>query len=260
MPNVPRFTPTNVRELAPGEWRETAVDSGLVVRVQGSTRSYTVSYTRNGKARRILLGHVGEVELGSASDRDLKTRDDARAQARRLHAAISQGRDPFAEQEEAKRLREIEGRKATVQAICEQYLEAAVKKNGEAMDAEAVKAARSLLEHHVIPVFGSEKPEDLERWRVIDHLRALAKKTPGRARHVLSTFRRAFSWAEDTGRIKANPLLRITPPAPSVKRDRVLHLWSGSSAATTSRPQRTSASSTSTSRSDRAVRTRSHLT
>jgi integrase len=223
MPLIKQFTPQNVRTLPDGTWREE--DSPLILRVRRQSRSYVIEYSRAGQTTRYLIGRVGEIELGRTSLRDMDKRTDARALARKARAAVTAGGDPHRERMETKRRREVQERAAefgTVRAICEKYLAAGVKKDGAAMDEASIATARRILQQHVYPEFGSTKPSELERWRINEHLRSIAKRTPIRARHVLSAWRRAFSWAESEGLLKENPLLRLPAPAPNVERSRVL--------------------------------------
>lgn len=165
----------------------------------GGARTWTITYHRGRYVRRITLGRYPLVSLA-----------DARAQAKLVLAAVTQGRDPAAETR-AKRYA------ITFADLAKEYVERHAKAKKRSWQKDEYMLRR------YIPVSWSSRPlHEITRRDIREHLETLAERTPAMANRVLALLRTVWNFAVTRELVAASPCARIERPAVDHARDRVL--------------------------------------
>jgi integrase len=148
----------------------------------------------------------------------------AREVAREWRDDIAKGVDPKDKAEAAKRAaeaarREAEHRQANTFGLA---FEAFRQEHLAKLRTGAVVA--SVIEKHIMPVFGDTPLAEIAPDDVDDLLRSIAKKTPTHARRIKAYLHKFGVWAKQDRRIKESPFLSLTRFGEEQRRDRVLSL------------------------------------
>ncbi len=175
---------------------------GFGVRLRaGGSRVFVAQFRVNGRQRRMTLGSLAVVDL-----------DAARQRAREVLAMAALGRDPSAEQAEAKAEAAV-----TVRSVLPAYFDHARARQRPASFADTKRyLTKAWAPFAGLPVAAVDRP------RIAACLLDLARASPvaaNRARAALSGF---FSWTVAQGLTTLNPVSGTMVPTPEVARDRVL--------------------------------------
>ena len=200
-------------------WDELTPGFGL--RVGKRSKSWVMLYRVNGKVVRETIGKVPALALA-----------DARKLARDKLAKAQDGYDP----------REPEARRTnTVEDLVDAFVEQHCKPRNKTW-----KAQESLLHKHVVPRWGSRKPDRVTKLEVNKMLAEVGEKKEGMDRrdqsqggtypaaNVLKVVRAMYNFAIDHDLVDVNPALRARLPGKLEERDRwltddeVRALWHGS--------------------------------
>lgn len=202
-----KFTDRYVRNLKPQENRYEVWDgSGLGVRVSPKGRkTWVYVYHFHGRSRRLTLGKFPGVSV------------------RKAHAAhgealskLEEGIDPG--------LVAVKARKTfrdspTVREIVDFYIDKWARPRKRSW-----KEDLRILEKDVVPRWGRMKIADVTRRDVMDLLDTIvARGAPIGANRTFRVLQRMFNFAIERDLIQNTPCLRIRPPAPEHRRERVLN-------------------------------------
>ena len=187
------------------EWDDDLPGFGFRLRMSGDRvrRSWVVQYRRAGGTRRILLGSA-----------DVLNAEQAKAQAKKMLAAVALGGDPQADKAE-RRAKDAH----SLRSVIDEYL---VAKQSHVRPRTFYEVQRYLTESHFRPLHAM--PIDtVARKDVAARLVAITREhgsvTAARARSALSAL---FVWALGHGLAEANPVIGTLKPADAAPRDRVL--------------------------------------
>jgi integrase len=165
----------------------------------GGARTWTVTYHRGRYVRRLTLGRYPLVSLA-----------DARAQAKQMLAAVTQGHDPAAEKRTQRQV-------ATFGDLVKEYIEHHAKPKKRSWQKDEYMLGR------YVPVVWSSRPaNEITRRDIRVHLESLAERTPAMANRVLALLRTVWNFAVARELIAVSPCSRIERPAADRTRDRVL--------------------------------------
>ncbi len=185
---------------------------GLRVTERGH-KSWIVFYRVGGRQRRMTLGSYPALTLAEA-------REDARNALRQA----AEGGDPATERVR----RKAEHLSNTFAAVAADF----IKKHAKRRNRSWAQTDR-LINKELLPVWGQRSISDITRRDMLDLLDLIIDRgSPALANKVLGTVKTLFYWALDREIIDANPMARIKPPAPVVRRERTLDdeeippLWS----------------------------------
>lgn len=185
---------------------------GLRVTERGH-KSWIVFYRVGGRQRRMTLGSYPALTLAEA-------RKDARNALRRA----AEGNDPATERVR----RKAEHLSNTFAAVAADFM----KKHAKRRNRSWAQTDR-LINKELLPVWGQRSISDITRRDMLDLLDEIIDRgAPALANKVLGTVKTLFYWALDRDIIDTNPMARIKPPAPVVRRERMLNdeeiplLWS----------------------------------
>lgn len=208
---MPAFTARAVELQKPDPGKRLELPDGalpgfyLVVQPSGS-KSWAIRYRADGKTRKFTLGPYPRLGLAEARER-----------ARTALQAVSEGRDPGAEQ---------------VVALQEQATATRLTFGAVALDFIARYAKprnRSWPETERLLT-----KADLERWQerdirsigrrdVLDAIDGVVERgAPIHANRLFAALRRMFGWTVERGILDVSPMASLKPPSPEVARDRVL--------------------------------------
>lgn len=157
---------------------------------------------RGAKTKRWTIGKYGPL-----------TPDQARKEAKRLSALVSQGTDPVADKKEKSRIERTKGFKAYVDIFAKGYLETDWGASWQ--------QAKGYLERHAVPTLGDKALPAIEAEHINEVLDGL-RSQPGLQRSVWAVLSSLFRWAENRDDIFKSPMSKITPPAGAKPRKRVL--------------------------------------
>ena len=187
------------------EWFDTAKGSapGFGLRVFPSgTKSFAITYRRNGRKRRFSLGKYPIVSLA-----------EARARAKQIEASKA---DPSAERAH---LQQIASFRATAAAFLDE--------NDPRFRPSTFTEYKRIVESVLVPEFGALRLDQIARSDVKVFLKGIAKDRPHMANRVHAVARQIFNFAVSEERIAASPIAGLEKPAFAGKRgeprrDRVL--------------------------------------
>ncbi len=184
------------------EYRD-AKTPGLILRVSGDVKSWSVIYRRksDGKRRRITIGEYPSFSLA-----------DARSDAFTIMARVKRGEDPAKD-----RVRGDRSRPHTFGDLAKRYLEshANAKRSGF--------KDRQMLEKDVVPQLEGEPLDEIDRADITLILEAIvARGAPIQANRTFEVIRKTFNWAVEKGFMSSSPVFRMKPPAKKRSRDRTL--------------------------------------
>lgn len=204
-----KLTKRNIDEIERSErdtfyWDDEVPGFGMKV-TPADSRIFVFQYRMGGrgsKTKRWTIGKYGAL-----------TPDQARKEARRLAALVAQGTDPMGEKRERERVERTKGFKAYVITFSEGYLEPEW--------GSSWKQARGYLERHVVPKLGDRALPTIRAEHINEVLDGLRSR-PGLQRSVWAVLSSLFRWAERRDDIDKSPMLKISAPAGSKARKRVL--------------------------------------
>jgi integrase len=199
-----RLSVQKIAELGtvPGWHRDT--ESPLLLRVEaGRPPAFVFEYAApDGRRRRETLGSIAAMSL-----------DDARKAVRvRAGSLAATGADPLSE-----KARRRTAAASTVQHAVDDLI-AAKRRAGQRWVGESER----VFARNILPALGRLPLSSVTRKDVQRLLSGIAEKTPRSANIAHALLRRLFRWSVATGRLDANPISELPPPARNVSRDRVL--------------------------------------
>jgi len=201
-----RLTETKVKGLKPKAKRyEVGEAGGLRVRVSPSgTKTWVYVYWRDGRPRRLTLGHHPTMSLLAARK--------AAAEARQQHR--EQQIDPArVAQDKKAQWRAAE----TVAELARQYIERYAKPRKRTWLAD-----QRMLENDLIPYIGKWKAREVRRRDMIAILERIRDRAPTQANRGLEIFRKMFNWGIERELLEINPCWGISKLSKEKRRDRVL--------------------------------------
>ncbi len=173
---------------------------GLRITETGN-KSWTYMYRYGGKVRRLTIGRYPALSLKRA-------RELAGAATRK----VAEGYDPAAERQE-RRLAA-----GTFEAVAGQFVELYAKRRQRSWE-----VTKRYLERDVIPHWGRRPVDSLTRGDVLTLLdRIMAEGKETKANRLHGHLNKLFTWAAERELIERSPMERLTAPARTVSRDRVL--------------------------------------
>lgn len=206
-----KFTDRGVAALKPRATRRTIYEDnahglgslGLRISPAGS-KAWVYTYTFGGRVRHMTLGRYPIMGVA-----------DAHAAFGAATLLREKGQDPGSQLVQQR----ADARTApTVAELVELYLElyARPKKKSAPRD-------EAILRREVIPLWGSEKAENITRRDAVTLLdRMVARGAPIAANRALEVIRKMYNWALGRDMVPHNPCHRIPRPAQDNQRDRVL--------------------------------------
>ncbi|WP_459868770.1 tyrosine-type recombinase/integrase [Halomonas shantousis] len=202
-----RLTAAAVSKLPPPDsGRKEVYDAevpGLTLRITASgVRSWSFTYRKNNKSRRLTLGQYPGVSLKLARER-----------ARDARASVQRGEDPVEDKKEKERERTRNGFDACARDFVEKYCKPNLK---------TWKKIDSCFERFAIPAFGDRPVKEIRRRDIVDLLDKVAAKTPGQAHHLRAFLSKMFKWLLEREIVEVNPVVGTAPRHKAQPRSRVL--------------------------------------
>jgi integrase len=208
MPRV-KLTKSAIDVLATHEkdivyWDSTCPGFGVKVTPKG--RKVFIVLYRNGGAgsrlRKYTIGPYGRITLHQA-----------RIAALKIFAARTEGRDPAAEKQQARR-RLVADR---VDDLVELFITEHLSKTRSAREISR------LLRREIIPSWGTRSVHELDRRQVIDLVTEIASRgTPSAANKLLKVVKTFFGWCVGRAILDLSPAKGVVAPSRERARDRVL--------------------------------------
>jgi len=179
---------------------------GFGVKITPKGRKVFIVLYRAGGAgsrlRKYTIGPYGRVTLHQA-----------RTAALKIFAARTEGRDPAAEKQQARRRLVVD----RVEDLVELFITEHVSK---------IRSAREisrLLRREVIPSWGARSVHDVGKRQVIELVTEVAARgTPSAANKLLKMIKAFFGWCVGRAILDVSPANELTAPAREKARDRVL--------------------------------------
>jgi integrase len=184
----------------------------LMVMPSGRRTFYLHGRTRAGRQFRYKLGRFGT---------DLSA-EQARAEARRIRAAVALGQDPAAERRAARQSQRQRQAAPTVAELAEAWQEA----HRAAWRPGTANAYQTWLRVHALPMLGKLKAHEVEPGHIRRLYGVLARQIPTTATQVRATVSSLYGWAvasDDYPQITSNPCVGAidrNDKAPGSKRER----------------------------------------
>ncbi len=185
---------------------------GLRVTERGH-KSWIVFFRVGGRQRRLTLGSYPALTLA-----------DARKGARDALRQAAEGIDPA----DDRKRRKAERSSNKFAAVAADFVEKHAKRRNRSW-----AQTDRLIKKELLPAWGQRPIASIARRDMLDLLdQIIDRGSPALANKVLGTAKTLFYWALDRDIIDANPIARIKPPAPVVRRERTLNddeilaLWS----------------------------------
>ena len=205
-----KLTAATVDKMQPTDRRQEIPDSlctGLYLVVQPTgKKGWQVRYRHGGVHRRMTLASFPTMTLAAA-----------RARAREVMAAASEGRDP-AEEVKAAKAPKPEDDRDTFASVVQLFLRRHASRNRRADDVAA------FFRREVLPKWGERDIREITKRDVLDILDGMVDRgSPVSANRLRAHLNTLFNWAKGRDIVQANPLEGIKPPAPETPRDRVLN-------------------------------------
>lgn len=196
------------------ELRDSVVP-GLTLRASpGGTKSFYLIYRFRKKPKREKIGKYGIISLS-----------DARERARELLSELERGKDP-----KVLTSRNKFGSDAiTFDELVDEYVEKYARHNNRRW-----KESKRVLTREFGRHWQGRCVRDLEKHEVtliLDEI--VARGSASTANQAFAAIRRLFNWAIERGNLVVSPCNGMKPPAPAVKRERVLsrpelkQIWQG---------------------------------
>jgi integrase len=166
----------------------------LLVMPTGRKTFYLHRRTRDGRQFKLKLGRFG-VEL---------TAEQARAEAKRICAAVALGQDPAAERRAARQRRKARQASPSVSDLWAAFWEA----HRDAWRPNTARAYGSWFSTHIEPALGKLKAHEIQPGDVRRLYAGIVKRSPATAQQVLRVTSSMFAWAvaqDDLPLITVNP-------------------------------------------------------
>jgi integrase len=183
-------------------WDDDIPGFGLRIR-KGGSRTLIFQYRQGAKQRKLTLGSATALGIEAA-----------RSEARRLHAQVRLGHDPFGDRVEA-RARAVE----TFGALLKPYLD---HKRKELRPRSFIEIERHLTKH-AKPLQGRQLAKIDQRSIAALLTPLTADSGPTEANHVRASLSAFFGWAQREGLADANPVMNTNKAAENSGRERVLN-------------------------------------
>lgn len=181
--------------------------SGFGVKVTpAGRRVYVLQYRLGGRGSSVKRFTIGQ--------HGVYTPDQARTEARRLAALVTQGVDPSG----AKQERNRQAVDLAFPKYAERFLSLYVRDNWKASYA----SAESILRLHVTPLLKSKSLPTIRRADLVAVLDGIPQSQPALRKLVFAVMRRLFKWAVSRGDIALSPVDGMEAPTGAPSRDRVL--------------------------------------
>jgi integrase len=194
--------PTSAKDIV--YWDSGCPGFGVKVTPKGH-KVFIVLYRTGGagsRLRKYTIGPYGRVTLHQA-----------RTAALKIFAARTEGRDPAAEKQQARR-RLVADR---VEDLVELFINEHVSKTRSAREISR------LLRRDIIPSWGTRSVHELGRRQVIDLVMEVAARgTPAAANKLLKVVKTLFGWCVGRAILDLSPAKGVAAPARERARDRVL--------------------------------------
>lgn len=206
--SVERLKPDPARRL---ELPDAALPGLYLVIQTSGQKSWAVRYRHGGKPRKATLGRYPAVDLAKA-----------RARGREALQLVGLGRDPGAENIEARRkLADGDGADLSIVGnALDSFTTRHVKPNTSRRTAEEAERTFKL---HVRPHWEKRRLEEIKRRDVVQLLdRLIDASKPAAAVRALAVIRKFFNWCVERSLIEISPCHGVKPPAEVKSRDRVL--------------------------------------
>lgn len=172
----------------------------IVQPLPSGAKSWAVRYRGKGKYT------IGDIRAWTLAD--------ARKEAGRVMRAWDDGRDPRAEQKEARSDDNL------VENVLDKYLARHVKAKNKANTARDVE---NTIEREIRPTWKGRPITAIRRRDIIDLLDGMLDRgVPAMANSTYRLLRKFFNWCVERGILDASPMVGLKAPAASVSRDRVL--------------------------------------
>ncbi len=176
----------------------------LVIQPGSGAKSWAVRYRYAGRPRKLTLGPYPALELGEA-------RDEAKAKLQ----IVAKGGDPASQKRKA-RQETIEGRNLVANVVAD-FIER------HARDKRSRPEVERMLNHDVLPIWGSRQIQDITKRDVIELLDNLQRRgVSTMTNRVFSVVRKLFNWAVARDIVVATPCAGMRAPVVESSRDRVL--------------------------------------
>ncbi|SOE01762.1 tyrosine-type recombinase/integrase [Caenispirillum bisanense] len=198
-----------VEAAKPTECRVEIPDGGLkglylVVQPSG-VKGWALRYRHAGKSRKLSLGRYPIVGLA-----------DARERATEALKLLDSGVDPRTLGATAS------AEAAPDEGLFEQVVEQFVAKHAKRKNRTWAETER-ILKREALPYWAERSIEQILKRDVIDLIDAIVDRgAPTMANRTFAAMRKFFAWAVERDMIPSSPCSGLRPPAPEVKRDRVL--------------------------------------
>lgn len=208
---MPAFTARAVELQKPNPEKRLELADGslpgfyLVVQPSGS-KSWAIRYRADGKTRKFTLGPYPRLGLA-----------DARERARTALQAVSEGRDPGAEQMVA-----LQGQatatRLTFGAVALDFIARYAKPRNRSWP-----ETERLLTKADLARWQERDIRSIGRRDVLDAIDGVVERgAPIHANRLFAALRRMFGWTVERGILDVSPMASLKPPSPEVARDRVL--------------------------------------
>lgn len=203
-----RFTDRGIRGLKPDSARYEVFDNGrkgLGVRVSPKgTKTFFLSYRKNGRLSRISIGKYPDISVADAYDK-----------MERYRKAIRKGEDPATTRRARK---EAALRTPTVTQLADLYIERHAKRHKKSW-----REDERMLRKDVLPDWGNRKAQSIKRRDVIALLDQIVERgSPVTANRTFEVIRRMFSFAVERDLIETSPCYLVKAPSKEKSRQRVL--------------------------------------
>ena len=164
----------------------------LLVLPSGTRTFYLHGRTRAGRQYRFKLGRFG-TEL---------TAEQARAEARRIRAAVALGQDPAADRQRSRQKHKVRQASPTVSELWEAFVEA----RKSAWSPNTLESYQAWFRNHVAPALGRQKAHEIAPVDIRRMYRAIAK--PATQHQVLRCTSAMYGWAVAQDVL---PLITVNP-------------------------------------------------
>jgi integrase len=168
------------RKFAPdlAIWDTETKGFGVIVK-PGGTKTFVLSYrSRQGKQRRLTLGHYGDLSVAKA--RELAVREKGK---------VIEGEDPSRERRETRRLAQ---EALSVAELCQLYLERHARVHKRSWREDERRIGK-----HVLPALGDLTADEVTQQQVRQLYQSIGRDHPFEANRVLALVSVLFSWAYD---------------------------------------------------------------
>ena len=177
--------------------------SGLGLRIyESGKKSFILSYRQNGTKRLYTIGQYGNITL-----------EQARELSRKRLGEIADGKDPLIVRRLSRKKNEW-----TVKKAFNDFLKRYAKTHNAYWEETERKFKKDIL-----PAIGSRPIDEVTKEDIIKILdKVMARGSRIMANRMLAAIRKFFNWCIERDLIKFSPAYKISAPAKSISRDRVL--------------------------------------